>query len=458
MLIRIGFFSLIGISIVVGFSFYVNDKPYWYRKCRNVDIFVSDATGLRRKSPVKTLGLEIGYIDQVELAGEQVLLKICITAPVKLKANTKASIKTVGFLGDKVLELKPVEMDKSSYNNPFSSRLMKIAQYSLDFIIPSVYAEENREIARKRTTLTAQSETELSDLIAKGEKLADQLTLLIRDIRGMTSQKEFKQVVVNMNKTLLHLEKMLRPESKERRIIKDSIRSMERSLRQTEEIISKVNQGKGTLGKLINDPSIYDEAKSAIKSVNLLLGKAGTLKTFVDIGAVNIYAYDGARGSFKIYIKPNEDRYYMLSASNDPRGKITRTRTEIFDTNENFSKEDKLVIEEEGILFSLMFGKYFGPLDLRIGLMENTGGIGIGYWFDDNRTIGIHAEFFRRSKHDALTTRVYARAQVFMGLYVTAGVDEFKSRKYGERSAVPYWYGAGVYFDDEDLKYLLAFK
>ena len=107
--LRIGIFTCIGVILIVGFSVYVNDHPYWYRPCNEVNIHVDDATGLRRKSPVKTLGLDIGYINQVTLDGERVLVKVCVTGPVKLNAETRAFIRSSGFLGDKFLELKPVD-------------------------------------------------------------------------------------------------------------------------------------------------------------------------------------------------------------------------------------------------------------------------------------------------------------------------------------------------------------
>ena len=59
-ILRIGIFTAVGVFAIVAFSIYVNDHPYWYRSCNEVKIHVDDATGLRRKSPVKTLGLDIG--------------------------------------------------------------------------------------------------------------------------------------------------------------------------------------------------------------------------------------------------------------------------------------------------------------------------------------------------------------------------------------------------------------
>lgn len=503
-LIRIGFFSLVGISIVVGFSFYVNDKPYWYKPCRSVDIFVSDATGLRRKSPVKTLGLEIGYISEVMLEGDKVLLKVCITAPIRLRSNTKASVKKVGFLGDKVLELKPVEMVRGSFlnsPNPDLEQSVSVSHASIersekedDSPVPSDNEPEELELsdeiidtgflwkyiwqkgfplfkwidtrlvpsAHARKALTASDDAEISDLIGKGEKLVDQLNYLVSDVRKVTNQKEFRQVIVNMNKAVRNFERLVSPDSPSVKKLNEAVDHLKSALKQTEEIMAKVSNGEGTLGKLINDPSLYDEAKAAIRSINLLLGKAGVLKTYVDLRTVYIDAYEeGYRGTLLLRIEPNPNRYYLIGVGNDPRGAVKNTRTEIRNSTDTLvSVENKREIKEEGILVTAMFGKYFGGLDLRIGLIDSAGAIGVGYWFDNEKKYGIQSEFFRRTKEDQVQTRVYAVARLYMGLYAIVGTDEFKKSQASSftKAEIPWFIGGGITFNDEDLKYLLAFR
>src|SRR3954467_13556721 len=105
---RVGIFTLLGLLLIGGATVFVNDQPYWWRPCQLVHISVEDATGLKSKSPVRSLGLEIGYLRSVELADSRVDLGICITAPVEVLPTTKAYIRGEGFLGDKFVELKPV--------------------------------------------------------------------------------------------------------------------------------------------------------------------------------------------------------------------------------------------------------------------------------------------------------------------------------------------------------------
>jgi phospholipid/cholesterol/gamma-HCH transport system substrate-binding protein len=109
--VRVGLFTLFGLALIGAFTVFVNDKPYWWRKCEPVFINVEDATGLKPKSAIRSLGLQIGYLHSVELTETRVRIGVCITAPVSILSETRAYIRGEGFLGDKFVELKPVHYD-----------------------------------------------------------------------------------------------------------------------------------------------------------------------------------------------------------------------------------------------------------------------------------------------------------------------------------------------------------
>lgn len=494
-LVRLGVFTLVGILIIVGFSFYVNDQPFWYRACNNIDITVDDATGLRRKSPVKTLGLDIGYIRSVDLDGTSVVVSVCITAPVTLRNDTKAYVRSIGFLGDRFLELKPVDLQSQgtprndgqkipSGGAPAEeetgeagggggeSRRRITAEHTissiLDWLIPSAHAETayaveaqaaslisaaEAQTSKPTTTLQASREAELSDTMKKVSKLVDQLTLLVKDVREATSQVEFKQLIVNLNEAAANLAKLLEPRGRFSQGLVKSMDSLQKSLEEFEQAMTKVNKGQGTVGKLINDDKLYEEAVAAVRGINQLIGRAGSLRVFVDLSAHQVPAYDGAKARFFLQIEPNPTRYYLLGVSTDPVGTEERTITEVI-TSTGRTYEEKIVTREKGLNITAAFGKYFGPLDLRVGLIEGAGALGAGYWLDNEHYYGIMTEAYKQSKRDPIRFRVYARARLFMGLYVKGGVEDVKKHK----NKIPYLFGVGLYFSDDDIKYLLAFK
>src|SRR5262249_6208201 len=125
---------------------------YWWRPCQLVHIAVEDATGLKTKSPIRSLGLEIGYLNSYELSDSHVDLAICITAPVEVLPATRAYIRGEGFLGDKFVELKPVrylggEKSTSPSGAPggrasLPKQILLESMRALDRVLESAWAED----------------------------------------------------------------------------------------------------------------------------------------------------------------------------------------------------------------------------------------------------------------------------------------------------------------------------
>ena len=106
---KVGIFTILSLLLIAALTVFVNDKPFWWRSCQLVHINVEDGTGLKAKSAIRSLGIEIGYLKTVELNETHVDLGICITAPVEVLPSTRAYMRGEGFLGDKFVELKPVK-------------------------------------------------------------------------------------------------------------------------------------------------------------------------------------------------------------------------------------------------------------------------------------------------------------------------------------------------------------
>lgn len=95
------------------------------KKLVTYQIFMSDVDGLIVGSPVKFMGVQIGYIDKIKIFFNDVYLKIVITDKnVKLPKGTIATVEFSGMGGSKSLELYPPTQQSSAQdkiivvNNP----------------------------------------------------------------------------------------------------------------------------------------------------------------------------------------------------------------------------------------------------------------------------------------------------------------------------------------------------
>lgn len=86
---------------------------YTYKKTFNTyQIFLPDVDGLISGSPVRLMGIQIGYISQVDIVGEDVYVQFIITQKdVKIPAGVRATVEFTGLGGSKSLELYPPTSD-----------------------------------------------------------------------------------------------------------------------------------------------------------------------------------------------------------------------------------------------------------------------------------------------------------------------------------------------------------
>lgn len=90
------------------------------KKINTYQIFIPDVDGLINGSPVRLLGIQIGYVNQIDIVGEDVYVKFIITdKSVKLPAGSHVTVESAGLGGSKSLEIYPPEVSK-----PLSDKLI----------------------------------------------------------------------------------------------------------------------------------------------------------------------------------------------------------------------------------------------------------------------------------------------------------------------------------------------
>ncbi|MCQ2789464.1 MAG: MlaD family protein [bacterium] len=89
---------------------------YQYKKRVNsYQVFLPDVDGLIKGSPVRMLGINIGYISQIHIVNDEVYVKFLVTKPnVKLPKGSVVTVEFSGLGGSKSLEVyEPNYLSKS---------------------------------------------------------------------------------------------------------------------------------------------------------------------------------------------------------------------------------------------------------------------------------------------------------------------------------------------------------
>lgn len=82
---------------------------YNQRKDLNTyQIFLPDVDGLINGSPVRILGIQVGYVNQIDIVGDDVYVKFIVTEPnAKVPRGSRATVEFSGLGGSKSLEIYP---------------------------------------------------------------------------------------------------------------------------------------------------------------------------------------------------------------------------------------------------------------------------------------------------------------------------------------------------------------
>lgn len=468
---RVGVFTILGLALIGALTVFVNDRPYWWRSCQLVHISVDDATGLKSKSPIRSLGLQIGYLRSVELSETHVRLGICITAPVEVLSSTRAYIRGEGFLGDKFVELRPVKYLRSKNledgaegrEEPAPPPSPRGKRTSWNIFVREAQAEEPPQRRRSREIPVGEKSQDVQHLMDQVDSLVNEMTTLTNNLKESINPKELRATMQQLNKTLENASKTLSPEGGLNTTAQRTLAKLEDAIEQVRDLMTRVNRGEGSVGMLLNDPVYAEEIREAIRNVNRLLSKVGGVRFVVDVGSERIPVYSGSRGWFRLGIWPQFDRYYLVGISIDPRGKRTVVTTTTVSGGLSTTTRTTQV-EDSGVLLTAMLGKVFWQrLDLSIGALHGDGVVSAGLNLgphDRERLLILRNDVYSRGQGTALEDRIslrlqpFLRNQVLQSVYAVGGLESNRGVN-GQRA---WFFGAGLSFDDEDIKLLFALQ
>ena len=268
LVITVALFSLL---IAVFFAGNIEDL---FTKKVEIKVEIPDVKGLRKGAPVWLFGTEVGFVKNIQLShqfGTIVAMEVNKNALGFIRKDARASILTMGLLGDKYLDLSPGS-PSSELIQP-GEMIRGKAQIELqDVIATSVTTiEKMTEFIERLDTLLTKIETG-QGTIAKFlgdpsvydnlDKATSMISLTLQEIRNSRGTlKLFLEDPSFYNKMLAAASNL-------------------------EEFTRTAKDGSGTLKKLIEDPSLYEKlsaSASHIEEFSKRLGEAqGTLKKLVE--------------------------------------------------------------------------------------------------------------------------------------------------------------------------------
>ena len=231
--------------------------------------------GLKQGQPVWLVGVSVGYVDQVDLHQNGILVTtLRIQNDYKVPVTSRATVVPNGIFGDMAVALTPSRPDPKAFNpgdtvpigpsNPGIAQLTSKAD-SITTSVNAMTAALEREmvagggIRDLRNTISATNRM-VNEFAAVASEQSRQLTATMTALRRATSSIDPAKV----DSTITNF-----------RAASANLASMSAELKETsgklDAILAKVDSGPGSAAKLLNDPGIYNDTRALLQQLESLV-------------------------------------------------------------------------------------------------------------------------------------------------------------------------------------------
>ena len=451
---KVGVFVVIGMIILGYMSMKVGNFTFGRAAGYDVKVYFDSVSGLVEDVQVEVAGVEVGRVRKISLENGKALVVLRINSNVMLTKDVKAVIRTKGILGDRYVELIPGSSAAPLIQDG-GKIVYTVPTTDMDALI-STLGKVATNINKLTNSLAnviggKDGEASLRFILDNTKEMIEALNRTVQE-----NNKDVNRIIANLAEFSETLNDIISKVNKGKgsigRLVNEdeTIDNLNAALTSLKTITDKINSGEGSIGKLINEDETVENINTSLTSINDYLQKEETFRTYVDYRGEYLFDSDAAKSYLSLRIQPKEDKYYLLQIVDDPGGKdkVTDTTTT---TGGVTSTEHRVESDKDALKFSAQIAKRYYDIAFRGGLFESTGGLAIDYYFfDDRLTFSMEAFDFDPDRNAHLKFK--ADFTPFQHIYLTAGFDDFISNQ-GKES---FFVGVGISFSDEDIKTLLT--
>ena len=287
-----------GINFLKGFNMLSSEHTF----CAKYE----QVNGLKNSSPVTLRGYKIGQIKSIRFSekADNLIVEFTISDQFQLPENTVARIVSSDIMGTKEIKLLPgnsknmlqpgdtlVGNIEGDIKEQVSMQMLPLKRKAENLmsgvdsvlsVIQYVFNKDTRENLRKSFSSIEQTFKKLEstsgtlDTIVTGQRT--HLENIIANVDSITyNLKENNENVGNILSNFSSLSDSLKAIE-----IAQTINHANLTLKQTNEILTKINSGEGSMGMLVNNDTLYMNLEAASNSLtNLLIDLKNNPKKYV---------------------------------------------------------------------------------------------------------------------------------------------------------------------------------
>lgn len=460
---KVGIFVILGFFMVALTTTVFGNLDLNSKEGKTVYFRLNDATGIREGTPIMYKGIKVGEVQDVTMKNNEIISKVIVYHEFEIPDNVRFNVKQSGFVGQKYVEFEadPTIQSKSPLQNNYE---YDGRQNSAN--MDAVMAKLN-DVAAEMTTLlksfnevitTDESKNALQDSISNLKDITESVKNIVA-----TNDKNIQEVIDNAKNMTDMIERIIAKNENQLnssisniaeisetlkaftasvdKLVANNQGNIDDSLKNLKEITDKVNttmdeienitkdinEGKGTLGLLINDEETKKDVKNVVSKMSSFLGDSNSadnengMALYTTIGADFLFdaksVYTG-RGYVQAQFYSDPKNFYLIGLSNIPPIAPNSPEYDIYGSKIKYSE---LAIS---LQYSHIFANVFG---VRFGVFDNTLGLAADIYPLKNNNLAISLEAYDFNTYQNsldVYTKAYIRWHFYKGIFIQAGVED----------------------------------
>ncbi|BDD03360.1 MlaD family protein [Aureibacter tunicatorum] len=272
---KVGIFGIAALVVFYfGFNFLkgsgvLSSMNHYYAVYDNVQ-------GLTASNPVIYKGVEVGSVEKITLMKDRkILVELSVKKGLALDVNTVADLTSMGIMGNKGVVLKEMEL--------YSGHVLHngdTLQSAMEEDITEVLKKAAMPLAAKVDSLLLDfngTGTSIKQTLASFKKTSDDLDMvMLNNQRELSSAiSNFNQLAMKLNHTMDSLQPVVSNFGEVSEDLKNelpqTLENASKLMKNMNQTLAKINEGQGTIGKFVNNDSLYNNLNKSMVSLDSLL-------------------------------------------------------------------------------------------------------------------------------------------------------------------------------------------
>lgn len=274
-------------ALVLGFIGYrvMSDLPL-FRQSTVIYSYFSRTDGLTAGNYIYINGVKVGSVKKLQLSeGDSVHVTMSFDLGVDIPRNSVAYLESSGLLDEKAIIIERGDSPKLLHYGDYIKGVyrggmmesLKQEGQQLSEDVSESFGKLNQLMAQLNSMLDDETKGRVDSVLENMKNTSKEVATLFENRRqslessihhaeqflanvdtvSMRNKSRVDSVLIGLDRSLNELETLSR--------------DMQQTNSQLNDVLTKINNGEGSLGKLVNDPSLYDNLDSLSAEMNSLV-------------------------------------------------------------------------------------------------------------------------------------------------------------------------------------------